>query len=228
MGLFAIALAPIVIIAFYLYYRDKYEKEPFWWLVVALIAGGIITLPVIYIERILAIPGYYMTRYFQAAWDAFVVAAFTEELFKFAALMIIFWNNRHFNEKFDGIVYASFVSLGFAAIENLLYVINGGYQVGLTRAFTAVPAHALFGIIMGYRVGLAKFYPEERRKQLTMALLMPMLFHGTYDFILMSGHEYLIFVFVPFLVFLWIYGFKRLKNLSDRSIYRWISPGKSG
>ena len=227
MGLFVIAIAPVLIIAFYLYYRDKYEKEPFWWLVVALLAGGFITMPVIYVERLLEIPMYYLSGYAQAAWNAFVVAAFTEELFKFAALMLIFWNNRHFNEKFDGIVYATFVSLGFAAVENLLYVINGGFQVGLTRAFTAVPAHALFGIIMGYRVGLAKFYPKERRKQLVWALLMPILFHGIYDFILMSGHPYLVFAFVPFLIFLWIYGFKKLKNLSDRSIYRWITPGKS-
>ena len=226
MGLFVIAVAPVIIISFYLYYRDKYEKEPFWRLVLALLAGAFITLPVIYVERILEIPMYSLAGYLQAAWNAFVVASFTEELFKFAALMLIFWNSRHFNEKFDGIVYASFVSLGFAAVENVLYVINGGFQVGLTRAFTAVPAHALFGIIMGYRVGLAKFYRDERKKQLARALLMPMLFHGIYDFILMSGHPYLVFVFVPFLVFLWIYGFKRLKNLSDRSIYRWMSSGK--
>ncbi len=227
MGLLAIAVAPVLIIAFYLYYRDKYEKEPFWWLVAALLAGGIIIFPVIWVERILEIPVYYLSGYVAVAWNAFVDAAFTEELFKFAVLMLIFWNNRQFNEKFDGIVYASFISLGFAAVENLFYVINGGFQVGLTRAFTAVPAHALFGIIMGYRVGLAKFYPEERKKQLTRALLMPMLFHGIYDFLLMSGHPYLVLVFVPFLVFLWIFGFKRMKNLSDRSIYRFISPGKS-
>jgi RsiW-degrading membrane proteinase PrsW (M82 family) len=226
MGLFAIAVAPVIIIAFYLYYRDKYEKEPFWWLVVALIAGGVVTLPVIFFERILELPMYYMQGYLHAGWNAFVVAAFTEELFKFVLLLLIFWNNPTFNEKFDGIVYASFISLGFAAVENLLYVINGGFQVGLTRAFTAVPAPALFGIIMGYRVGLAKFYPKERKKQLSRALFMPMLFHGIYDFILMTGHPYLVFAFLPFLVFLWIYGFKRLKNLSDRSIYRWLSPGK--
>jgi len=226
MGLFVIAVAPVIIIAFYLYYRDKYEKEPFWWLMLALLVGSIITIPVIWVERLLEMPMYYLSGYLAAAWNAFVVAAFTEELFKFSALMLIFWNSRHFNEKFDGIVYASFISLGFAAVENLLYVINGGFQVGLTRAFTAVPAHALFGIIMGYRVGLAKFYPGERKKQLTMALLVPILFHGIYDFILMSGHPYLVFAFVPFLVFMWIYGFKKLKNLSDRSIYRFLGPGK--
>ena len=226
MGTLIVALTPVIIVAFYLYYRDKYEKEPFWWLALALVAGGMITIPVIFVEHILELPMYYMSGYLQVAWEGFAVAGFTEELFKFSAFMLIFWNNRHFNEKFDGIVYASFISLGFAGVENLLYVINGGLQVGLTRAFTAVPAHALFGIIMGYRLGLAKFYPGERRKQLTLALLMPILFHGIYDFILMSGHPYLIVVFVPFLVFLWIFGFKRMRNLSDRSIYRFISQDK--
>jgi len=153
MVLFVIAVIPVFIILFYLYFRDKYEKEPFWWLVVALLAGCIITVPVIHVERILEPPIYYLSGYASAAWNAFVVAAFTEELFKFAALMLIFWNSRHFNEKFDGIVYASFISLGFAAVENIFYVINGGVQVGLTRAFTAVPAHALFGIVMGYILG---------------------------------------------------------------------------
>jgi len=226
MGLFAIAVAPVVIIAFYIYYRDKYEREPFWWLVTALLAGGIVTVPVIYVERLLGIPLLYLSGLIHAAWNAFAVAAFTEEIFKFGALFLIFWRNPDFNEKFDGIVYASFVSLGFATIENLLYVINGGIGVGITRAFTAVPAHALFGIVMGYRFGLAKFYPEEKKKQLFMAVFMPFLLHGIYDFILMSQHEYLLFLFIPYVIFLWIFGLKRMKSLSDRSIYRWLKVNK--
>jgi RsiW-degrading membrane proteinase PrsW (M82 family) len=161
-----------------------------------------------------------------AGWTAFVVAAFTEEVFKFTAVMILFWNNRAFNEKFDGIVYAGFISLGFAGIENVLYVLEGGTQVGLLRAFTAVPAHALFGIIMGYRVGLAKFYPKEKWHHLLFALAIPVLLHGVYDFILMSGHPAFLLVFIPFLVFLWIFGFRRMRSLSDRSIFRLISQRK--
>jgi RsiW-degrading membrane proteinase PrsW (M82 family) len=155
-----------------------------------------------------------------AAWGGFVVAAFTEELFKLLALYLLIWRNRHFNEKFDGIVYATFISLGFAGVENILYVTDGGMTVGITRAFTAVPAHALFGIVMGYQFGLAKFYPKERSWRLLLALVIPIMLHGIYDFILMSGHPSLLFVFIPFLIFLWLFGFRRIRQLSERSIYR--------
>jgi len=222
MNLILIALAPVFIIAFYIYLRDKYEREPVGQLLLALAAGCLITLPVMIVEGWLAKPMVYLTGYSSAAWNAFVVAAFTEELFKFLAFLILFWNNRNFNEKFDGIVYAAFISLGFAVVENILYVTNGGAGVGLTRAFTAVPAHALFGVVMGYQGGLARFYPRERTWRLFLALTLPILLHGVYDFILMSGHPYLLFAFIPYVVFLWFFGFRRMRELSDRSIYRWI------
>ena len=94
-----------------------------------------------------------------AAYTAFIVAALTEEGMKFLAFYFFFWKNRNFNERFDGIVYAVYISLGFAGIENILYVFTGGYSVGVIRALTAVPAHALFGIVMGYYFGMAKFNP---------------------------------------------------------------------
>ena len=149
-----------------------------------------------------------------------MVAAWTEETFKFAALLILFWQNVQFNEKFDGIVYACFVSLGFAGVENILYVFDGGVGVGWLRAFTAVPAHALFGVLMGYQFGLARFYPKERYRRLILALLIPFVLHGIYDFILMSGHPYLLLIFLPYIVFLWIFGFRHIRDLSRRSIFR--------
>ena len=100
--------------------------------------------------------------------------------------------------------------------------------MGLSRAFTAVPAHALFGIVMGYQLGLAKFYPREKLRRLFLALTLPILLHGVYDFILMSGHPYLLFVFLPYLVLLYYFGFRRMRQLSDRSIYRLIARGKKG
>ena len=222
MSLILIALAPVFIIAFYIWLRDKYEREPVGQLLLALIGGCLITIPVLFIERWLGIPLQYLYGYAEAGWNAFIVAGFTEELFKFIALMILFWSNPNFNEKFDGIVYASFISLGFAGVENILYVSDGGAKLGLMRAFTAVPAHALFGVMMGYQVGLARFFPKEKNRRLFLALFIPILLHGIYDFILMSGHPYLLLVFVPYVLILWIYGFRRMRQLSDRSIYRWF------
>ena len=104
-----IALAPVLIIALYIYIRDKYEREPLKWLLAALLGGCLITIPVLFVEGWLAMPLNLMSGYSAVGWNAFVVAAFTEETFKFTALYIIFWRNRQFNEKFDGIVYACFV-----------------------------------------------------------------------------------------------------------------------
>jgi RsiW-degrading membrane proteinase PrsW (M82 family) len=225
MNLIIIALAPVLLIAIYIYIRDKYEREPLKMLLISLVVGCMITIPVVYLEGLISGIGRDFVGLASAAWYAFAVAAITEEVFKFVALYLLIWKSRHFNEKFDGIVYACFISLGFAAIENILYVTDGGMGVGITRAFTAIPAHALFGVLMGYQFGLARFYPEERAWRLFLALLLPILLHGIYDFILMSGHPYLLFVFIPYLIFLWLFGFRRIRQLSDRSIYRRFKQG---
>lgn len=219
MNLILISLAPVFIIAGYIYFRDKYEKEPWRVLIRALIIGVAITLPVILLERLLSLylPYNHMSA---AAYSAFIVASFSEESLKYLGFMLFIWKSRHFNEKFDGIVYAVFISLGFALVENILYVMDGGVSVGLIRSLTAVPAHALFGILMGFYFGMAKFFPAKRTNYLLLAWSLPWLFHGFYDFCLMSEHYLLLILFLPFLAFLWITGFRKMKYLSDRSIYR--------
>jgi RsiW-degrading membrane proteinase PrsW (M82 family) len=220
MNLIFIALAPVFIIAIYIYFRDKYEKEPIGLLLKSLLAGAVIVVPIIFLERFLGRFSQHMEFYSNAAYTAFVVAAFSEEVFKYLALFILIWQNPNFNEKFDGIVYASFISLGFAAVENIHYVISFGIQVGYSRAFTAVPAHALFGITMGYYFGLAKFYPHMTNKYLSLSLLLPLLLHGIYDFIIFINLTFSLIIFIPFIIYLWITGFKKMKELSDKSIYR--------
>ncbi len=114
MNLIIIALAPVFVIAIYIYIRDKYEREPVRLLLISIVVGCIITIPVAFIEEFLIVRGKAFTGLASAGWNAFVVAALTEELLKFIALYLLIWKNRHFNEKFDGIVYACFISLGFA------------------------------------------------------------------------------------------------------------------
>jgi RsiW-degrading membrane proteinase PrsW (M82 family) len=131
---------------------------------------------------------------------------------------MLFWRNRNFNEKFDGIIYAVSVSLGFAAIENIFYVFNNNsMQVGLMRAFTAVPGHTIFGIIMGFYLGLAKFNPSQSKKWLLRAFMVPWLFHGVYDFLVLSGHYLLLLAFLPFLVYMYRVGLRRMKELNAES-----------
>jgi protease PrsW len=209
-----LALAPVLIILVYIYIRDKYEKEPFLLLLTSLIAGGFTIIPVIFIEEWL---GNYALRYSGiqiAAFEAFIVAGFTEEFFKFLALFFLIWRSREFNEKFDGIVYAVFISLGFAAVENVIYLVEYGPGTGFTRALTAIPAHAIFGITMGYYFSIAKFRPGKKYYGFGLALVMPVLLHGIYDFILMSQLEMYLLFFVVYLFLLWRWGFKKLREIN--------------
>jgi RsiW-degrading membrane proteinase PrsW (M82 family) len=225
-NLLFISLAPVLIIAFYIYGRDKYEKEPFSILLKALFTGIVIVLPVLIVEKLLSQVKPLTGSLGSAAYDAFVIAGLTEEGFKFLGFYLIFWNNRNFNERFDGIVYAVFIAMGFAAIENMIYVFTGGYSVGVLRALTAVPAHALFGIMMGYYFGLARFMTSRRIIFLFLAFFMPFLSHATYDFLLMSQSPLFMTLFIPVFIYFFFNGFRKLSKLSDASGFRDRDDGK--
>lgn len=219
-SLLLIALAPVAILLAYIWLRDKYEKEPWQLLLKALALGAISVIPILFVERFLMGFIDLFSGYLRVFWNAFVVAAFTEELFKFLFLYLLIWKSRDFNERFDGIVYAVFISLGFAGVENVMYVFNYGQGVGITRALTAVPAHFLFGVSMGYFFGMARFFANRRPAMIRMALLVPMLLHGIYDFILMSQQQLLLLLFIPFVIWMWRFGLKKMRELSDSSVFR--------
>lgn len=225
MTILAVSLAPIVLLLLYLYKRDKYEKEPKKLLAKALIFGAATVIPVFFIETWLS--GYWENKFsypankmLTAAYDSFIVAAFTEELFKFLVFFIFIWANKNFNEKFDGIIYAVYISLGFAAVENVLYVFGGGLGTGLIRAFTAVPAHAIFGITMGYFLAWAKFIPSKRFIYILLSISVPIMLHGFYDFILMSQNNVLLILFIPYLIFMLIIGLRQMRHLSKISKFK--------
>jgi protease PrsW len=220
MYLLFLALAPAFIIMFYVYFRDKYEKEPIKLILKGILLGALIIFPVGILENYLIAIGKAYEPIPKAAWDGFIVAAATEEVFKYLMVILLIWRNPNFNEKFDGIVYAVSVSLGFATIENLFYVFSeNSMQVGLIRAFTAVPGHTIFGIVMGFYLGLAKFSKSGRGKWLLRALLVPWLLHGIYDFMIMSGHPLLLLTFIPFLVYMYRIGLKRMKEFNEQSVF---------
>ena len=220
MYLLLLALAPAVILMMYVYFRDKYEKEPVKLILKGILLGVVIIFPVGLIENYLIGFGTGLAKIPKAAFDGFIVAGATEEAFKYFVVFILIWRNRNFNEKFDGIVYAVSVALGFAAIENLFYVFSeNSMQVGLLRAFTAVPGHTIFGIVMGFYLGLARFSIKYRSKYLLLAFIVPWLMHGFYDFLIMSGHPVLILAFIPFLIFMYRIGLKRMKELNEQSVF---------
>ncbi len=225
MYLLLLALAPAILLMMYVYFRDKYEKEPVKLILKGILLGAIIIFPVGVVENYITAFGQNLDKIPKAAWDGFVVAGATEEAFKYLAVFVLIWRNRNFNEKFDGIVYAVSVSLGFAAIENLFYVFSNinSMQVGLLRAFTAVPGHTIFGIVMGFYLGMARFTVQSRKKYLIRAFTVPWLLHGVYDFLILSGHPVLILIFIPFLIYLYRVGLKRMKELNSDSIFNPIN-----
>ena len=217
--LLAIATVPVILILLYVNYRDKYEKEPRKLLIKAIVGGAITVIPIFFVETFLSDIYNNSELIKQAAYDSFVVAAFTEETFKYLIFYFLIWKNKNFNEFFDGIIYAVFISMGFALVENILYVFEGGGGVGILRALTAVPGHALFAIAMGYYFGLARF-TKKRSYNLIMALIMPIVLHGTYNFILMSQDSWLMLMFVPYLIYIWIAGFRKMRSHSNNSQFK--------
>jgi protease PrsW len=183
------ALAPVAAVIIYIYVKDKYEKESKRMLAFAFILGAIISIiitTVLYMFFDLFLPLKDDYSIWQQFVKAFFVVALIEEFSKYIMVRGFLQPRKGFNEPFDGIVYAVMVSMGFAAVENIMYVIQGGMEVAMLRAFTAIPAHATFGIIMGYYMGKAKFSKNPIKWNL-IGLSLAVLFHGAYDFFLFIG-----------------------------------------
>jgi RsiW-degrading membrane proteinase PrsW (M82 family) len=199
MNLLLFAVAPVFIIILYIYYKDKYEKEPKSFLAKNFFLGAIVSIiitTILYSFTDILIPLPDDFSVIQQFIKAFLIVALVEEFSKYIIVRFYAQKNKEFNEPFDGIVYCLVVSMGFAATENIFYVLEGGIEVALLRAFTAVPAHATFGIIMGYFMGKAKF-SNNRIKWNLIGLLAAVLFHGAYDF----------FLFIEFIPGIWIGAF---------------------
>lgn len=181
--LLGIALAPGAAIMLYIYLKDKHEREPLSLLITSFLYGTLSTLLTLCISlpvnAFIALKDDDLVHQF---YDAFFKVALIEEFSKFVFVRFILFRNKNFNEPFDGIVYAVMVSMGFATFENILYVFEYGFETGLLRMFTAVPAHATFGVMMGYYLGKAKFIHARMWYFGALALLTPTFFHGAYDY----------------------------------------------
>jgi RsiW-degrading membrane proteinase PrsW (M82 family) len=182
----AIALAPGIAICIFIFYRDIYNREPKLNLVVSFLLGCLAIVPAIIFETSFEILDGSLTS---VAFYSYAIVAFSEEGSKFLGLRFYSYPKKSFDEPLDGIVYSVMVSMGFATLENLFYVLNyaqegQGLQVGIQRMFLSVPAHASFAVVMGYFVGKAKFSPRRRIAYMLTGLLIAIFFHGTYDFFL--------------------------------------------
>jgi RsiW-degrading membrane proteinase PrsW (M82 family) len=169
----------------YIYHQDKYQKEPIKTLAKAFIGGMLaIALDILIVTGIQYLAGdSAITK--TVFFSAFLEAGIPEEFSKFLIFMLFIWRDKNFDEYFDGIVYATFIGLGFACVENIEYVFMFGFGTGVVRALLSVPGHFLFGVVMGYFLSMAKFHPEKRGTYLISGLLLAMIAHGLFDWLLM-------------------------------------------
>ena len=181
-----LAIAPGVAISAYIIFKDEYNREPRKHLIISFLLGALSIIPAMLLE--LPISFTEQSLFFQStlgnALKAYFMVALPEEACKYFMLKKYAYRQPEYDEPFDGIVYAVMVGMGFATVENIIYVYEYGVATGVVRMFLAVPAHATFAIIMGYFMGKAKFSQKRETYLLLAGLFWAVAFHGSYDFFL--------------------------------------------
>ena len=204
------------------YRKDRIEKEPLGFLFKLLLGGGITVISAIVIgllgENLFSAFVSRDTIIFLLI-DNFLLTALVEEGGKYFVLKKKTWNSKEFNYSFDAVVYAVTVSLGFALVENILYLIDADLITAVMRGVLSVPGHAIYGIFMGYYYGLAKKYDwkeefREKKRNLRKALLVPVMLHGFYDFCLEIESDIFYLIFFVFEISLTIIAVRKLHKLS--------------
>ena len=198
------AIAPAIVLAFIMIRRDK-RPEPIGRLLTA-VGLGVLAGPCVLLLGYLVLPDIPADTFLGAFLTSFIDAAIPEEVMKFAALYFLVKRCKHFDEMFDGIVYAVCIGMGFAGLENILYLFGADDEwisVGISRALMAVPMHYFFAVIMGTFFSLGWFDKKSRKVYMTGALVLPIIVHGLYDTLCFSMglNEYLSgYILVAFLI----------------------------
>lgn len=249
--LLVVALLPAVVLCGYVYHKDRAEKEPVGLLLLLLGLGAFSAVPVLIVsDPVNAVIDGFFSVFGTDTGDSIKLPSFIyhiyllcsniigvallEEGFKWIFMFFPTRKNKNFDYLFDGLIYGVFVSLGFAALENILYTFNNGIEVGIVRAFTAVPGHMFDGVIMGYYYTLWNVHNEASKLEafyankgiinvktkitgktyLILSIVVPVLAHGVYDYLCSYPSTFSTIVFFVFLAILYYTQFKRIKNLS--------------
>ena len=222
--LLAAAVLPAAFLLYRVYQMDAIEKEPWSILRKLLLWGALSGIPAALVESLLTGVVQNLLEEGTLLYNfvfGFIVAALVEESFKFFFLYKFTFKSPHFNYRFDGVVYAVFVSMGFAILENVLYVFQGGLGVAISRALLALPLHAACGVYMGIAYGQQKvnslYKPASFGSVARACLPVPILIHGFYDSCAFSAEKYPIFllVFVVFVILVFIFTLRQLKKASQ-------------
>lgn len=225
--LLVLSILPVFLLGRYIYNTD-FEKEPISLLIRLFVLGVGSVIVTLFLTTILdnLFPFFSVdTKYIdiiELIPYVYIGVALIEEFSKWIFVRVFTYHHYEFNHAYDAIVYAVFVSLGFACLENILYVFQNGIQTALLRAITAVPGHACFGVLMGYYLGLAKTADKHQNKEVSKknrikSLIFPVLAHGTYDYVIFAATKQSIFslIFIVFVIVLFTKTIEKVKQLAS-------------
>lgn len=205
--LLTLAIAPGLALFSYFYLRKQIAREPSRTLFHTFIYGAIMTFPILFIQHVFEEENIFSNVFVRNV----IFTSGLEEFFKWLVLLIAIYRHVEFKDAYDGILYGASVSLGFATVENILYLFTYGTEIAFMRALLPVSSHALFGVVMGYYFGKAKFAPESKKKLfLFLALLAPYTLHFIYNGIFLV-RKFSLYIMIPFMLFLWWFGLTRVK-----------------
>ncbi|PRO66792.1 glutamic-type intramembrane protease PrsW [Alkalicoccus urumqiensis] len=208
-SLLAAACAPAMGLLLFFYLRDELEPEPVHMVVRTYLFGALLAFPVMFIQYVFQVEG----NWNGPLVEGLLQAALVEESAKWLIVLLTAYFHVHFNQRYDGIVYAGAVALGFATVENILYLSAEGLSTAFSRAFFPVSLHALMGVVMGYYLGAAKF-SRRPAVPLILSLAIPVILHGIYNAAVLTGDlsQGLLF---PFMLGLWMLGLWKVKRANQ-------------
>lgn len=171
------------------------------------IYGAILTFPILFLQFVVNEEKIFSSVLMQDVLFSGVV----EEFFKWFILLIAIYHHIEFDDPYDGVLYGVSISLGFATVENILYILSFGLDTAFMRALMPVSSHALFGVVMGYYLGRAKFTGRNISiRYQAVALTLPMLLHIIFNFILTIEGKWA-YIMLPFMLFLWWFALRKVK-----------------
>ncbi|WP_434006886.1 glutamic-type intramembrane protease PrsW [Paenibacillus konkukensis] len=201
----------------YFYLKDRYDTEPVHLVMKVFFFGVLLVFPVMVLQR----------AFVHGLGDnpfvfSFIISAGVEEFLKWFLIYFVIYKHTSFDEPYDGIVYAVAGSLGFATLENVFYALLNSASISslLFRALLPVSGHAMFGVIMGYHLGKAKFNPGLTRRHLALSLMLPIFWHGVFDYVLATTKTYWIWFMIPLMAFLWVRSLRKVNRANATSPLR--------
>ena len=216
------AIAPALALLSFFYLRNEMFTEPRRTLVQAFVYGAVITFPVLFFQYVLHAEGVLKHSFFS---DVLFTSA-VEEFFKWLILFVAILRHVEFDDPYDGILYGVAVSLGFATVENIIFLLSFGINEAFIRAMLPVSSHALFGVVMGYYFGKGKFSTNNREKEyLFLAYLAAFILHFSYNTILTIKDNFL-YIMVPFMLFLWWFALRKVKSAHEHLLEHVVAQSK--